>query len=80
MKTETKYELMGWKDSKSIRFEKADTETEADSIVNKWKKEGIVDAIDVWVVSKDGNFNLTKTAYILAKDNKWHKKEYRYVD
>lgn len=80
MTTDTRYELMGWKDKKSIRLEKSDTKTEADSIVNEWKKEGIVDAIDVWVASSDGNHIYSKTAFILAEDGKWHKKEYRYCE
>ena len=37
------YEMIGYKDGKSIRFERTENEKDMNIVLNFWKKEGVLD-------------------------------------
>jgi hypothetical protein len=51
MEARTSYELMGWLNGVSRRYEKAQTKEEADRTIEQWKADRMVDRIDIYEVS-----------------------------
>lgn len=74
------YELIGWKDGKSVSFERVPRIEDVRNLLSIWKKDGSVDKIFVDEVTNDSRILLHSRTIHSLKDGKWKKRRVLYLE